>query len=254
MTTSSCCGSTLSTHCADEGTQCFVCMNCGKPCDAVDWKLQAETAEAERDKALAAASEMRAAIEAMCATQSEPDHGGPAWGQWYIKRVEVWNMLGHALSTSCGTGWLSPDKAKVLREALERIQLCSSSNHDLALEIARNALASIQLPKTDHVELYDVPKRSPSHPKSMTEALIICGVPKHLVKARHGFTANCRKKSLYYWKRQPAWKLYELARAGYRDAVKKCHPDHGGDPKKMYELVCAWKMVVRNLKKEGVEM
>lgn len=35
-------------------------------------------------------------------------------------------------------------QVKVLREALERIQLCSSSNHDLALEIARNALASIQ--------------------------------------------------------------------------------------------------------------
>lgn len=60
----------------------------------------------ERDEARAACAEMREVLQNV-------EHGSEdAWYRWLAKRD-------HALSTSCGTGWLSPEKRKVAIEALQ---------------------------------------------------------------------------------------------------------------------------------------
>lgn len=71
----------------------------------IDWKQHAE-------KAQAACAEMRACISAfsamfVCVCRGE---------KWCSKCI-----CDKALSLDCGKGWLSPEKVKLLREALEKI-------------------------------------------------------------------------------------------------------------------------------------
>jgi len=49
--------------------------------------------------------------------------------------------INDALSTQCGVGWLSPEKAGRLREALKEIQGHPDAAHTTIIEIATNALA-----------------------------------------------------------------------------------------------------------------
>ena len=68
--------------------------------EALESKLSAEKARA--DKAEAACAEMRQVIESF------------RWADPFAEKSK------HAISTDCGKGWVSPEKAKRLREALQQ--------------------------------------------------------------------------------------------------------------------------------------
>lgn len=65
--------------------------------------------EKERDQLAAKCAEMRRVLE-----ETKREHMWEVSNQWFI-------MRDRALSSDCGKGWLSPEKAQRLRDGLERM-------------------------------------------------------------------------------------------------------------------------------------
>jgi hypothetical protein len=80
----------------------------------------------EKERAEAAVAEMRKRLEYVTSKTCQCDDCKEG------RRV---------LSTQCGVGWLSPEKAGRLREALKEIQGHPDAAHTTIIEIATNALA-----------------------------------------------------------------------------------------------------------------
>lgn len=97
----------------------------------IDFQNAQDKAERERDKAQAACAEMRSVIISAILDRDVTD------SQEWIDNAR------HAVSIFSGLGWLSPQKAKVLIEALKRI---ASPNYpeDICFVIAKEALAAVE--------------------------------------------------------------------------------------------------------------
>lgn len=72
------------------------------------------------EQAEAAGAEMRKALQSAlsCGLNEEPAGVGFTPSKQEIRAQQVLDLINHALSTSCGTGWVSPEKVKRLEEAL----------------------------------------------------------------------------------------------------------------------------------------
>ena len=92
---------------------------------------------------------MRVAIAEACGAEMRSILEHAVWHEWseyngashyQLNNVDRCSVT-HALSTQCGVGWLSPEKAGRLREALKEIQGHPDAAHTTIIEIATNALA-----------------------------------------------------------------------------------------------------------------
>lgn len=111
--------------------------------DRERWKDRALVAEQKLQQAEAAVAEMEMLLDKSDPADSMDEEDRSKWFTW----------LEHAKGESCGQGWLSPEKAKALTEALERIADFPSGaivtpdfDEPFSASVAREALAAAKKP------------------------------------------------------------------------------------------------------------